>query len=73
MLILILPVTTIAVALAGFYVWHRQLVRSDVPSLLRFQPDLRDIPRLHSFAIEAGAVPGTAIASRWAHRKTPRR
>lgn len=27
MLILILPVTTIVVALIGFYVWHRQLVR----------------------------------------------
>lgn len=27
MLILVLPVTTIVVALVGFYVWHRQLVR----------------------------------------------
>lgn len=27
MLILLLPVTTILVALVGFYVWHRQLVR----------------------------------------------
>lgn len=27
MLILLLPVTTIVVALVGFYVWHRQLVR----------------------------------------------
>lgn len=27
MLILLLPVTTICVALVGFYVWHRQLVR----------------------------------------------
>ena len=27
MLILLLPVTTIVVALFGFYVWHRQLVR----------------------------------------------
>jgi hypothetical protein len=27
MLILLLPVTTIVVALIGFYVWHRQLVR----------------------------------------------
>ncbi|GEP61705.1 hypothetical protein [Reyranella soli] len=27
MLILVLPVTTILVALIGFYVWHRQLVR----------------------------------------------
>jgi hypothetical protein len=27
MLILLLPVTTISVALVGFYVWHRQLVR----------------------------------------------
>lgn len=27
MLILLLPVTTITVALVGFYVWHRQLVR----------------------------------------------
>ena len=27
MLILLLPLTTICVALAGFYVWHRQLIR----------------------------------------------
>src|SRR5689334_5675460 len=27
MLILLLPLTTILVALVGFYVWHRQLVR----------------------------------------------
>ena len=27
MLILLLPVTTIVVALVGFYVWHLQLVR----------------------------------------------
>jgi hypothetical protein len=27
MLILLLPVTTIVVALVGFYVWHRQLIR----------------------------------------------
>lgn len=27
MLILLLPVTTITVALVGFYVWHRQLIR----------------------------------------------
>jgi hypothetical protein len=26
-LILLLPLTTICVALAGFYVWHRQLIR----------------------------------------------
>jgi hypothetical protein len=27
MLILLLPLTTICVALVGFYVWHRQLIR----------------------------------------------
>ena len=27
MLILLLPLTTILVALVGFYIWHRQLVR----------------------------------------------
>ena len=27
MLILLLPLTTICVALAGFYIWHRQLIR----------------------------------------------
>jgi hypothetical protein len=27
MLILLLPMTTICVALVGFYVWHRQLIR----------------------------------------------
>jgi hypothetical protein len=27
MLIILLPITTICVAVAGFYVWHRQLIR----------------------------------------------
>jgi len=27
MLILLLPLTTICVAVVGFYVWHRQLIR----------------------------------------------
>jgi hypothetical protein len=28
MLTILLPITTICVAIAGFYVWHRQLIRT---------------------------------------------